>query len=170
MSFFKGEQQGWVQGNCFPQKGQRRTLAAHKCFFSMAKRCSAQLRCVQQGWALLTMEKCLYSIPKRGSAQYGKVVGGGFEIYRGGKRRCGRVCSQGKLASHISNGLELVGTMINILNPFLQLVQTMINILNWVRLRGETNKHLKLVELRGKDDKQAAPGGRRCFGMCSKSN
>ena len=98
------------------------------------------------------------------------VGGGGFEIYRGGKRRCGRVGSQGKLASHISNGLELVGTMINILNPFLQLVQTMINILNWVRLRGETDKHLKLVELRGKDDKQAAPGGRRCFGMCSKSN
>ena len=78
--------------------------------------------------------------------------------------------SQGELASHISNGLELGGTMINILNPFLQLVQTMINILNWVRLRGETDKHLKLVELRGKDDKQAAPGGRRCFGMCSKSN
>ena len=116
------------------------------------------------------MEKCSYSIAKRGSAQYGKVVGGGFEIYRGGKRRCGRVGSQGKLASHISNGLELVGTMINILNPFFQLVQTMINILNWVGWRGETDKHLKLVKLRGKDDKQAAPGGRRCFGMCSKSN
>ena len=85
------------------------------------------------------------------------MVGGGFEIYRGGKRRCGRVGSQGKLASHISNGLELVGTMINILNPFFQLVQTMINILNWVGWRGETDKHLKLVKLRGKDDKQAAP-------------